>query len=132
MVYALDKKGIALIRNSGAVYDCRKYRRHVRTDIINRYEIGMSQFLLKNGHSIRSIIQNTTIRSLKKCDTEDLWYPETIVSVYGGRMPSIRETIFWKGTRFLTDEVADLLDFKREITGVCSKIFRLFSICCLH
>jgi hypothetical protein len=57
-VFALDKKGIELIRNSNVVSDCKLDR---KGSTVGRYEIEMSRTILNAGYKIHSILGDLTL-----------------------------------------------------------------------
>lgn len=115
MAYALDRKGIQLIRKSRAVYDCRTGDAS-KGAIIHRYEIGMSRYLMTRGYAVRSILRNTTLTNFTgPCDGLDIWMTHRLQEAYGGRLPSIHETIFYKSSRVMTQEIAQLINWTRPI-----------------
>ena len=117
IAYALDKQGIQLILKSRAVYDCRLEDKS-KGAIINRYEIGMSRYLMTRGHAVRSILRNTTLTNFTgPCEGLDIWMTHRLMETYGGRLPSLNETIFYKTSRVLTEEIAQLINWTRPITG---------------
>ena len=57
MLYAMDRKGLPIVVNGGAIYDCKKRHDHAGLDfesfrwkIIWRYEIKVSELILKAGY----------------------------------------------------------------------------------
>jgi len=116
MVYALDRVGLELIQEQGAVYDCRG-QLHPRDNIISRYEIGMSRILLDAGYAIRSILRNTTIQNWHDpCEGEDMWFKSRLKEFTGlGRVPHLNETIFFKTSRVLPEEIANKIKYTRHV-----------------
>jgi hypothetical protein len=115
IAYALDRKGIELIKKSGAIYDCRKGGK-TKGSVIERYEVGMSMYLQNAGYAVRSIMRNTTLSNYSApCEGGDVWLTGQLKEAYGGRIPSINETIFFKTSRVLPPEIATLINWTDPI-----------------
>mmetsp|Transcript_13117 Transcript_13117/g.31063 ORF Transcript_13117/g.31063 Transcript_13117/m.31063 type:complete len:189 (+) Transcript_13117:196-762(+) len=58
MAFALDRKGLEIVRDSRAIYDCGMDNQAMtladKTDLIGRYELGMSRAIFDEGYSISS------------------------------------------------------------------------------
>jgi len=135
--FALDRRGVEIVRNStpNAIYDCTKEGRRAnlternkkgilnrkdRLYLIERYERGMSSHILNAGYGIRGILQNATVTKVNStCTLVDPWKPAVIVDLFGGRIPNWNETLFWKTSRFLTNEISHEVNYTG--TGNASK-----------
>ena len=126
MIFSTDKIGLEIIRSSNAIYDCGDSlvkgsyyeKRKARSNLINRYELGMSKAILEAGYMIKSIHplqDNLTFSNLNnsipfpsKCI--DLWYSNTkrfddcflferIGCIPTSSQYSKEDVLFWKNTR---------------------------------
>lgn len=111
MLYAMDRKGLPIVVNGGAIYDCKKRHDHAGLDfesfrwkIIMRYEIKMSELIMKAGYGTSSVVRPTTLfrhnitRCLNKYGNEllsDPWYGEPLIE-YFGRIPTLDDVTFLK------------------------------------
>jgi hypothetical protein len=126
MAYAFNQAGLKIAKN--AIFDCRtsnygkrnkQMLSRMRRDIVTTYEIGMSTFILKGGGALLSIIPQwgITVSSIEEptCHEWDPWYGEALNSTFGGRWPKLEELVFMKSSRFVTPELADLLNLTQPI-----------------
>jgi len=119
--FALDKKGIDLIRNSNVVFDCRNDNQGVATGedrydnlsaIVGRYEIGMSQTILEAGYKLHSILGDLTIDKVSRetCTGDDMWLTSRLKTIYGD-IPSLKQVLFFKTSRYLPKDIQSLIGF---------------------
>jgi hypothetical protein len=111
-VYALDKQGLQIIRDAECVFDCLLLHEN-RTQIILRYEVGMSQAILAARYSIADYLTNTTVSSkdLDTCQHRDIWTRERLRDRYGSGCCSLEQTLFFKSSRFVSPEVAKQINY---------------------
>lgn len=126
MMYAMDKEGLQVVVDGGAIYDCTKRLDHSVNDhnslhgkIVQNYELKMSNLLLHAGYGISSILRPITIFQQNRTlclnrygnDTlNDMWIGNPL-NEYFGKVPSLDEVIFFKTSRILTPETAELINF---------------------
>jgi hypothetical protein len=111
-VYALDKQGLQIIRDAECVFDCRHFNKN-RTQIILRYEVGMSQAILAAHYSIADYLTNTTISSkdLETCQHLDMWKQHLLQERFGFGCCSLEQTLFFKSSRFVPPQVAKQINY---------------------
>ena len=114
--FALDRIGLQIVRKSAAIFDCRSMDSFSLTELVERYEIGMSEEILEHGYGIQSLLPppgGTTLFSYNKtlCMARDYWYPSKIRGMFHGRMPNPQETLFFKASRFLPSAHAELIKY---------------------
>jgi hypothetical protein len=126
--FALDQAGLAILYEKDVVFDCRnrtyegepqrRWKRLLFRDIVKIYERGMSYHILRKRMKIRSIIPQweatVTRKNYTKCKYMDPWNYEVLNDTFGGRMPTLKEVIFFKTSRFLTKELGDLIQYPGE------------------
>ena len=115
-VFALDKTGIDVIKKSNAVFDCRKTTRRPNSQraysqIVRQYERGMSQAILNAGYGIAGAMNNVTAMTMDAECHHDIWEEASIREYWGGRVPLMNETIFFKSSRFLPNHIAQEIDY---------------------
>ncbi|KAI2495733.1 hypothetical protein MHU86_18792 [Fragilaria crotonensis] len=130
MMYALDREGLQVVVDGGAIYDCTKRPGYFGIDvealqdkIVSGYELELSKLILQAGYGISSVVRPITLfrhnqtQCLNKYGNDtlnDVWLGETLVE-YFGRVPSLDEVIFFKTSRILTPETADIINFTLEV-----------------
>lgn len=133
MMYAMDRTALALVMEEGAIYDCEsnvdrrgesqknKKKSIVHGNIVNGYEIRMSQLILQEGYGISPILRPLIIFShnTSQCKDgaepqKDLWITWRLED-YFGKLPSLDEVIFFKTSRILTPETAKQLNFTMQV-----------------
>lgn len=128
MVYALDRKGIEIIKDSYAIFDCRKvFPKNNRTKqknfIVRRYELGLSYWIMRNGYAISSLINPTvvTMKNRTKCMKDpafkDMWYIYTMGRDYG-RVLNLEDTVFFKTSRMMSKSTAKDINFTLDVNWV--------------
>jgi len=138
-LYALDRKGVEIIQQSNSVYDCLAeeppnqdptglrrdlaLKEYMLLDIVMRYEIGMSNSILEAGYALSPLLhprqpECTEVNKHNfqqiKCAI-DMWYSKAITHFYHGQLPFLNQTLFHKSSRFLTPEIAQLLNYTGEM-----------------
>ena len=123
-VYALDRTGLDVILESGAFYDCLD---PPTTDFINLYERKMGTAILEAGYSLRPIVgdgftlsngnredckpcalMNQSVTGLscqERAKYSDIWIESRLKAIYGGRTPSLNETVFFRTSRGPPSEI---------------------------
>ncbi|KAI2508859.1 hypothetical protein MHU86_5593 [Fragilaria crotonensis] len=130
MMYALDREGLQVVVDGGAIFDCTKRPDYLgiafsalQNKIIWGYEIQMSKLIVQAGYGISSIVRPTTLFRHNKTQClnkhgnatlNDIWLGKPLTE-YFGRIPSLDEVIFFKTSRILTPETADLINFTLEV-----------------
>jgi len=110
MVYAVDRAGLSLIQS--APFDCNQDERYKKLTvhahkvghIVNGYERKMSQLIMKNGYGIEAFLRPKQYFQDDKCTDRDMWLTTRLLENFGGRMPRLQDTIFFKTSRVLTPE----------------------------
>jgi hypothetical protein len=122
MVYALNKIGMQTVMESDCVFDCRPMKHQYEPDdmiqnIILRYEMGMGRLLLNKGYAISSLTRTKVLTEYnrKNCTDKDMWLTTQIKEVYNGRIPTLDEVMFFKTSRILTPETAQLINYTGEL-----------------
>ena len=126
MMYAMDREGLQVVMDGGAIYDCTKRPDHLglafmafQNKIIWGYEIQLSKLIMQAGYGISSVVRPTTLfrhnatQCLNKYGNDtlgDIWLGKQLKE-YFGRIPSLDEVIFFKTSRILTPETADLINY---------------------
>jgi hypothetical protein len=121
MMYALNRVGLDIIKNSSSVYDCLLNPKDAsRAGIIDRYERGMSRTIINSGYAIAPLLTEPsnemndmiiTEKTLKKCKRSDIWtVTDELKSIYGGRLPFLNET-FYKTSKDIPHEIAQLINY---------------------
>jgi hypothetical protein len=122
MVYCLDKVSIKLVKESDCVFDCRYLKPlnlssdDFKYEVIDRYEVGMGTLILSKGYGITSLTRPKIITSENSdsCLDRDLWLSTELNLTYG-KIPSLEEIMFFKTSRILTKETAELINFTGNI-----------------
>jgi hypothetical protein len=130
MMYALDREGLQIVMDGGAIYDCTKRPDHrglrfhsFQYKIIEGYEIKLSELIVEAGYGISSVVWPTTLfrHNVTQClnkygnDTlGDIWLGKPLME-YFGRIPSLDDVIFFKTSRILTPETASLINYTLEV-----------------
>jgi hypothetical protein len=118
--YALTKEGLRIVLDSGSIFDCRKMPKHNNTfnKIVAKYEQGMSKALLQEGRGLASLFPKTVVfwRNRTQCTLRDRWTESQLREDYGGRLPHLNETLFFKSSRLLTREIKELIQYPRNAT----------------
>ncbi|CAJ1951448.1 unnamed protein product [Cylindrotheca closterium] len=137
MAFALDPRGLEIVRNSGAIYDCMKGNDAMtmtdKMDLIGRYELGMSRAIFEQGYSIsswlwslgrnsNSVSHGTGQRQVHepvvmhdpnhKC--RDVWYVDPFLRIssnYPRRSPSWNMT-FFKTSRFIPPDILEEVGYE--------------------
>ena len=134
MVYALDRQGLQIIRESDAVFDCQKaletftappgfpFRNEqdkMDSLIIGRYETGMGKILLDKGFGLASIVRPITVfkYNTSNCMNEgygDIWLVNALATRFG-RVPRLDEIIFYKSSRVFPDHLAKEINYTLNV-----------------
>ena len=115
-VYAVDNVGLQIILNARAIFDCRQLqiKSNVQryAQIIQLYEIGMSQAIFKAGYGIASLLPLTVLlpENRTMCTIFDMWSRGGLEERFGHVLTS-NETLFFKSSRFLPKELAKLIEY---------------------
>mmetsp|Transcript_27997 Transcript_27997/g.51639 ORF Transcript_27997/g.51639 Transcript_27997/m.51639 type:complete len:367 (-) Transcript_27997:288-1388(-) len=137
MMYVLDKVGLDVVMKSGAIFDCLD---PPKRDYINLYERKMGHAILDAGYAIRPLIGGRDIvvskSNLKECipcgegggvnatklischlrdQYRDIWIKSRLQSIYNGKVPSLKEVVFFKTSRLLTPEIAAQINYTGKI-----------------
>ena len=123
MLFAVDRVGLQIIRDSKAIYDCGKSNaemnhNHVRK-LIYRYEMGMGKAILQAGYGLQSTlgpmgpvkITSLTIPEDSEDRCRDMWYHKDLLHMgNNGTIPAWEDLVFFKSTRdiLLEDVQAEL------------------------
>ena len=122
MIYCLDKRSMKLIKESNCVFDCRIWNGLNLTSqeslnrIINQYERGMGRLILNRGYAITSLTRSKKITKENRndCTDRDLWMTARLNAEYN-KIPSLDEVMFFKTSRILTKETAEIINFTGRI-----------------
>jgi hypothetical protein len=130
MMYAMDREGLQIVIDGGAIFDCTKQRGYSTWDrnrlhatIVSGYEVKMSRLLLKAGYGISSVVRPTTIfqTNSTQCLNEyrndtlnDIWISKRLIEYYG-KIPSLDDVVFFKTSRILTPETANLINYTLRV-----------------
>jgi hypothetical protein len=127
MMYAMDREALEIVKKKGAIFDCLKkwpdfYQKPIGVAhgcIVNGYERKMGELILEAGYAIDPYLRSQAIFKHNKsnCQGKDLWLGSPLRAAYGGRIPLLNETVFFKSTRFLSPELAEEIGYKAKITG---------------
>ena len=119
-MYALSLEGLRATLKDGAIYDCRKSAagpkgpNAQKSEIISRYEMGMSRSVMKRGFAIQTTIRPRIFleEDWSWCGRNhtDLWAETALVKEFGA-IPNITETMFFKSSRLMPDDVRQRLGF---------------------
>jgi hypothetical protein len=79
----------------------------------------MGEILLDAGFAIDPYLRSQAVfgHNKSECSGEDLWVGSFLKEEFGGRIPFLNETIFFKSTRFMSPELADEIGYKAPIIG---------------
>mmetsp|Transcript_20154 Transcript_20154/g.30303 ORF Transcript_20154/g.30303 Transcript_20154/m.30303 type:complete len:352 (+) Transcript_20154:107-1162(+) len=116
MAYAFDRVGLQIIlEKSNAVFDCRQELKDSNqfNKIVSLYEKGMSKAILDEGYGLASIVWPGIVfwKNRTNCTLIDRWGEANLKLSFGGRLPFLNETIFFKTSRLLPLEMAELINF---------------------
>jgi hypothetical protein len=119
MAFALDRVGLKEVLRSDSIFDCRQRfpRKQNRFNkIVAQYEKGMSKAILQAGYGLASIIWPGIVfwENRTNCTLVDEWVETNLKLSFGGRLPHLNETIFFKSSRLLPKEIAELIDYPGE------------------
>ena len=136
MVYALDREGLQIIRESDAVFECEEALKSFtgppgfthaneidKQDhlIISRYESGMGRILMRKGFGVAPIVRPTVVfqSNTSSCQSDakynsDLWLVGRMKKEFG-RIPRLDEMIFFKGSRVFPDHLAAEINYTLEV-----------------
>ena len=136
MVYALDREGLQIIRESDAVFECEEALKTFKGPpgfthanevdkrdhlIISRYESGMGRILLQKGFGISPIVRPTAVfqSNASSCQADakynsDVWLVERMKKQFG-RIPRLDEMVFFKSTRVFPDHLAAEINYTLEV-----------------
>jgi len=116
MVFATDATGWKLL--SQIPFDCESDEEYqmLSTDfdkreyIILKYECAMGAAMLEAGYSIWGMLNTDQVSSSSadSCSVFDVFKRKTMTKLYG-RIPHFNETLFWKSSRFVTHDMAQLM-----------------------
>jgi hypothetical protein len=117
--YALDRIALQEVLQSDSIFDCRNLVIKDATmfnKIVAKYEKGMSKAVLKAGYGLASIIWPGIVfwENRTNCTLVDRWGEANLKLSFGGRLPHLNETIFFKSSRLLPQEIANVIDFPGE------------------
>jgi len=108
-------------------------------EIVMRYELGLSTAILEAGYAIAPLLhprqpkcthvtkadiledpnnQNKAMDPNQKCRNFDMWYTQPLEHLYHGRIPTLNETLFFKSSRFVTPEIATLIQYTGQTNFV--------------
>lgn len=118
MMFALDRKGIDIIKKSGAVFDCVE---HPVKSFVSSYEIKMSDAILGKGFALRPTLGKdyifTNDTKLKDCTNRDIWMVSRLKDEFGGKIPDLAEVVFFKTSRVMPDAIAREINFTGTIAN---------------
>lgn len=121
MVYAVDRIGLNLIQS--APFDCNQdseYKlltvdTHKVGHIVNNYELKMGRIILENGYGIEAFLRPKQYFLDDKCSDQDMWLTTRLLENFGGSMPQLQDTVFFKTSRVLTPEIAKEIGYTGKI-----------------
>jgi hypothetical protein len=127
MAFALDKVGLEIIQESGAIYDCGQDNTGMtlndKFDLIGRYELGMSRAIFSKGYSISSwlwsfgsIHHEPVVIHKPNEFCRDVWNIDPFLKITGGyplKSPSWNLT-FFKTSRFIPPDILNEVGYKLE------------------
>ena len=121
MVYAVDRVGLGVIHN--IPFDCREDERYMALTepahkvghIVNRYERQMGVSIMRAGYGIEAFLRPKQYFKDDKCTDNDLWLTSHLNETFGGRMPRLQDTLFFKTSRVLTPEIAEEIKFTGKV-----------------
>ena len=132
MLFAVDRVGLDIIRNSGAVYDCKKGNDVItdeeKMDIIMKYEIGLSRAILDAGYGIRSthsisgpteVFPEDVFDDLTWCN-RDMWYVDEI--------PLTSDTTWEDFMLFKVSRMLLLPDMEKELEYAHADMFETLAL----
>jgi len=106
MLWATDAKGLEIILRGGALYNCGvdTLGTNMRASLINRYELGLSRHILKEGFQIEALFAGATRRYKEaqfgaRCS--DVWNYKNLE-----HSPHASSLLFWKASRQFPENVA--------------------------
>ena len=129
MMYAMDREGLQTVVDGGALYDCTKNSDPFGLNntspyltIILSYEVKMSELILQAGYGISSIVRPTTLfpHNISSCIDKDnqplqhIWYAHRLTD-YFGRIPSLDEVGFFKTSRQLPPDIAEVINYTVDV-----------------
>jgi hypothetical protein len=127
MAFALDKAGLEIIQESGAIYDCAQDNTVMtledKYDLIGRYELGMSRAIFSKGYSISSWLwsfgsthHEPVVIHKPNQFCRDVWNVDPFLKITGGyplKSPSWNLT-FFKTSRFIPPDILNEVGYKLE------------------
>lgn len=139
--YCLDNTGLELLRQSDVILNCETFisENSRKADNIERdsienwhkqlemnaasYPIAMSQLILNQANYTFTSILQEPLRPINKenrltCVADDMWTVSHLKSAYNGNLPSWPDLIFFKTTRYLSDDIAKTIGFKGNATWI--------------
>jgi hypothetical protein len=120
MAYALDRVGLEIVLESGSIFDCKvvfaKNESNRFNKIVMRYERGISKAILNKGFGLASIVWPGVVfwENRTNCTLVDPWGEENLKLRFGGRLPYLNETIFFKSSRLLPHDIAKLIGYDKK------------------
>lgn len=120
-LYALDRRGLELVRRAGCIYNCRTDPEggNQEWSVTHRYEMGMGRAILQAGYGLADLLQNKILVAPhnqdqdhfvdhvlpEQCTDNDIWYRHELYRRLH-KLPTLQETHFFQSSRFVTEEVA--------------------------
>lgn len=128
----LDKAAFNLFRESNIVMDCAQSRRqHIHNEANiqqwrqsidekgREYNGALNQLVLNHGYALTSILREPvepiTKENRDNCVAEDMWTVSNLKEAFGGEVPTWRETILWRSSRYLPKDIAQTIGYKGKI-----------------
>jgi hypothetical protein len=125
MMFALDQEALRIVMNGGAIFNCLQRWPDFNTMnpnvaknlIVINYEVMMSQLILSSGYGFDPFLRSQVIflENKSDCIGNDIWIGKRLKDLYKGRIPLLRETVFFKSTRYLSPALAKEIGFNIPI-----------------
>jgi hypothetical protein len=76
----------------------------------------MSKAIIENGYGLASIVWPGVVfwKNRTNCTLVDRWGEANLRLSFGGRLPHLNETIFFKSSRLLPKEIAWFINYTAE------------------
>lgn len=120
MMYCLDKAGLEVVIKAKAIFNCHDVNNGTSKEdlskqhglVINRYEKGMGRHIVEAGYAIAPFLRYVSYDkdNATNCSIKDLWISSNLKEYYG-RIPSLNETLFFKTSRYLSEETAREINY---------------------